>query len=163
MNKKVVDCFLHIPTIKSSSYPPIQWMEIKDKNYIDNVLLYIPYTSEFKQTTIKDFTHAVYKCVLTMPDSIDNQIISLIDSIYLNYKDIILVNHSLKKDDQEITFNIDLENTNYSLTQLYFLNKLCLIGNREEIDSSKMVIKINNFAMDKSITEQPPNIILTNV
>ena len=98
-----------------------------------------------------------------MPDSIDNQIISLIDSIYLNYKDIILVNHSLKKDNQEITFNIDLENTNYSLTQLYFLNKLCLIGNREEIDSSKMVIKINNFAMDKSITEQPPNIILTNV
>ena len=48
--------------------------------------------------------------MLTMPDSLDNQIISLIDSIYLNHKDIILVN-SLKKD-QEITFNIDLENTN---------------------------------------------------
>ena len=122
MNKKVIDCFLHIPTIKSSSYPPIQWMEIKDKNDNHNILLYIPYTPEFKQTTIKDFTHAVYKCMLTMPDSLDNQIISLTDSIYLNYKDITLVN-SLKKD-QEITFNIDLENTNYSLMQLYFLNKL---------------------------------------
>ena len=41
MNKKVIDCFLHIPTIKSSSYPPIQWMEIKDKNDMIITFYYI--------------------------------------------------------------------------------------------------------------------------
>ena len=147
--KIVKNCFLHIPN-KSSG--PIQWMEIKDENNNNETLLYIPYISEFKQARIKNFEHAVYKNVICLEDSFDDQIISLIESMYIEYKDVILVDNPREMNkDQEITFNIDIQNYE-SLTQLYFLNKLSLLGN-VFIDGKKMVVKIENYVSKRELLE----------
>ena len=133
-NNIVKDCFLHIP--KQSSNGPIQWMEIKDKSN-DQILLYIPYTPEFKQSKIKDFEHAIYKNIICLENSFDHKIISLIESIYFKYKDII----ETKEMKEIITLNIDIQN-HESLTQLYFLNKLSFLGTIQNIDSKHMVVTL---------------------
>ena len=141
-NKTIIDCFVHVPNT-SSNGPPIQWMEIKDFNDDDKILLYIPYTKFNNNHNVKNFKDAVYKNLITFNE---DDILNLIEEIYVKYKSLLLHRDLLDiKKQREIILNINLKKSNLSWNQLYFLNKICLIGVREEIDNTKMIIKLDNI------------------
>lgn len=128
-DKTEIECFVKISPTDNN---PIEWMQIIDKNNHD-VLLHIPYTPKLKHR-IKTFEEAIYKTVVPLPDSLEDDIIKCIDNMYIHYKYLIIP----KRLNKNLTLNIEINKVYCSYTQLYFLNKLNLIGFINEIDRNKI-------------------------
>lgn len=147
-NKETIECYLHIPPLPNndSQYfnpvPPIQYMEIKDKNINDNILLYIPYTTSLKSKAIS-FNDAVNKSKITLPNSKDELFLEILQKCYEKShlffnKDIIFKNNI-----KDITLNIDLEHNYNNFEELYFVcNFLVYINPFTECTTNKIIATI---------------------
>ena len=160
-NITVINCFVHIP-ITTCNFP-INWMQIKEKNSND-ILLNIPYTSKIN---IKNYTDAVYKVQIHIPESINDHLDSAISLIHEKYKMIIYTkqlwskfhnnNESIvKNNNKSIHLNIDFTNIKDDYTLIYFLTKLKYsLAYNEMLGNNIMraVVDDNCFKLKKDISD----------
>ena len=152
MDNKTIE--LYVDNFQSKNNYCIQWMEIKNKTN-KNVLLTIPYSPWLQ---IENFTDAIHKQYISLPNSSIDYILQSIDILY-NNNDIIFSKSFLNEieelsDYAIIRLEIQYTLTNYfTYSHLYFLNKLSNRFTSIDVTKNTMTITTNK----NEIFKRPAN------
>ena len=123
---------------------PIEWMEIKDINNDNQVLLRIPYSPLIK---IKNFTNAIHKNLILRPGSKEECIVKSIQNLHNNveicFSQPFLEMIKLNKN-RLTELNINCDNIKRHFSQLYFLNNYLSRFGFGNVDANTYNINMEN-------------------